>query len=60
MAGNVDFTVFILSNEAVCSECGRELVRSAWMTLTKKKEVLCLSCADLDHLIFLGQHKLVG
>lgn len=53
MAGNVDLTVFILSNEAVCSECGRELVRSAWMTLTKKKEVLCLSCADLDHLIFL-------
>ncbi|HMR64270.1 MAG TPA: DUF2293 domain-containing protein [Anaerolineae bacterium] len=53
MAKSDDISVFILSNDAVCSECGRELVRSAWMTLTPEKEVLCLACADLDHLIFL-------
>lgn len=27
--------------------------RKAWITLNEKKGALCLSCADLDHLIFL-------
>jgi hypothetical protein len=26
---------------------------NAWITLTREKGALCLSCADLDHLIFL-------
>jgi len=49
----MDFTVFIASKEAVCSECGENLGRHAWITLTKDKDVVCLSCADLDHLVFL-------
>lgn len=49
----MDFTVFIASQEAVCSECGENLGRHAWITLTEEKQVLCLSCADLDHLVFL-------
>lgn len=28
--------------------------RKAWITLTRDKGALCLSCADLDHLIFLS------
>ena len=30
-----------------------ELVRGAWITLVEEKRALCLSCADLDHLLFL-------
>jgi len=30
------------------------LGRKAWITLTRDKGALCLSCADLDHLIFLS------
>jgi hypothetical protein len=51
--GTLDFTVFIASQDATCSECGENLGRHAWITLTEDKEVLCLSCADLDHLVFL-------
>jgi len=49
----LDFTVFIASKEAICSECGENLGRHAWITLTQDKDVVCLSCADLDHLVFL-------
>lgn len=49
----MDFTVFIASKEAICSECGENLGRHAWITLTPDKDVVCLSCADLDHLVFL-------
>ncbi len=48
-----DIAVFIISNDATCSECGKELWRSSWMTLTPEKEPICLACADLDHLLFL-------
>lgn len=45
--------VFISSRESSCEECGDELGRKAWITLDRDKGVLCLACADLDHLIFL-------
>ena len=45
--------VFISGRESVCGECGEELGRHAWITLRRDKGALCLSCADLDHLIFL-------
>jgi hypothetical protein len=53
MKQNKDLTVFISSREATCDECGEDLGRRAWITLTRDKGALCLACADLDHLIFL-------
>ena len=49
----MDLKVFIASGESVCGECGEKLGRQAWITLTGEKAVLCLPCADLDHLFFL-------
>ncbi|MBN2385598.1 MAG: DUF2293 domain-containing protein [Anaerolineales bacterium] len=49
----MDRKVFITSREAVCSECGAELGRHAWITLVEDKGALCLPCADLDYLVFL-------
>lgn len=48
-----DLKVFITIQNASCSECGRELGRRAWITLVEDKGALCLSCADLDHLVYL-------
>lgn len=48
-----DILVFITSNEATCSECHEDLGRHAWITLTKERQAPCLSCADLEHLVFL-------
>jgi hypothetical protein len=48
-----DLTVFITTGESACAECGENLGRHAWITLTRDKGALCLACADLDHLIFL-------
>jgi hypothetical protein len=45
--------VFITVREASCSECGEDLGRKAWITLVEDKGALCLSCADLDHLVYL-------
>ena len=49
-----DLKVFISTTESTCNECGEELGRKAWITLVEDKGALCLSCADLDHLIFLS------
>lgn len=46
--------VFITTREASCDECGEYLGRKAWITLNREKGILCLSCADLDHLVFLA------
>jgi hypothetical protein len=48
-----DLKVFITIQDASCGECGRELGRRAWITLVEDKGALCLSCADLDHLVYL-------
>ena len=48
-----DLKVFISSRESKCDECKEELGSKAWITLKKEKGALCLSCADLDHLVFL-------
>jgi hypothetical protein len=48
-----DLKVFISSRESKCDECKEDLGRKAWITLTEEKGALCLSCADLDHLVFL-------
>ena len=49
----MDLKVFISSQDSTCGECGENLGRHAWITLREDKGALCLSCADLDHLIFL-------
>lgn len=48
-----DIKVFISNRDSICDECGEELGRTAWITLERDKGALCLTCADLDHLIFL-------
>jgi hypothetical protein len=50
---NADIKVFISSRESRCDECKEDLGRSAWITLKEQKGALCLSCADIDHLVFL-------
>jgi len=45
--------VFITHREVQCAECGEQLGRHAWITLDGQKGVVCLSCADLDHLAYL-------
>jgi hypothetical protein len=49
----MELKVFITTSEATCSECGERLGRSAWITLVENKGALCLTCADLEHLVFL-------
>ena len=53
MSKSNDIVVFISSRDSTCRECKQELGRRAWITLDRKKNALCLSCADLDHLVFL-------
>ena len=50
--GNQEIKVFISNRESTCGECGEDLGSKAWITLAGKG-ALCLTCADLDHLIFL-------
>lgn len=45
--------VFISSRDSKCDECGEELGHHAWIMLHGEKGALCLTCADLDHLVFL-------
>ena len=45
--------VFISNRESACDECGEELGHHAWITLQEGKGAVCLTCADLDHLVFL-------
>ena len=45
--------VFISNRESKCDECGEELGRHAWIVLSENKGAACLTCADLDHLVFL-------
>lgn len=49
----MDLKVFITTTETSCGERGEELGRRAWITLVEDQGALCLSCADLDHLVFL-------
>jgi len=48
-----EIKVFISNRESKCDDCGEELGRKAWITLERDKGALCLSCADLDELVFL-------
>jgi hypothetical protein len=48
-----DIKVFISSRESRCDACGEELAAKAWINLAGERGAICLSCADLDHLLFL-------
>lgn len=48
----MDLKVFITNQDSTCDECGEQLGHHAWITLAENK-AFCLSCADMDHLIFL-------
>ena len=48
-----DLKVFISNRDSRCEECGEDLRRRAWITLVDEGRALCLSCADLEHLVFL-------
>ena len=50
---NSELKVFISSRESTCSECGQQLGSHAWITLAGERGALCLTCADLDHLVYL-------
>jgi hypothetical protein len=53
MTEKTEIRVFISTRDSTCGECGENLGRKAWITLVEDKGALCLSCADLDHLVFL-------
>jgi hypothetical protein len=57
---NDELRVFITSRDSRCDECGEQLGPHAWILLAGERGALCLSCADLDHLVFLpsGDHAL--
>jgi len=49
---NQDLVVFMVRKEAICAERGRELWRGE-LLYSEKGKLLCLACADLDHLEYL-------
>ncbi|MDX6305799.1 MAG: hypothetical protein QOI77_2768 [Blastocatellia bacterium] len=49
-----EIKVFISNRDSTCDECREDLGRKAWITLVRDIGALCLSCADLDHLVFLS------
>jgi hypothetical protein len=53
MTEKAEIRVFISTRDSTCGECGENLGRKAWITLVEDKGALCLTCADLDHLVFL-------
>jgi hypothetical protein len=48
-----ELKVFISHRASVCGECHEKLGTKAWIFLAGERGALCLSCADLDHLVFL-------
>ena len=51
----MDLKVFITTSNkgTTCGGCEEKLWKGAWITLVKDKDALCLSCADIDHLVYL-------
>tara|TARA_B100000315_G_scaffold30288_1_gene25710 strand:- start:681 stop:1349 length:669 start_codon:yes stop_codon:yes gene_type:complete len=50
---NKEIRVFLSNRDGNCQDCGAEIRKSSMIAFTKKREVYCLSCADLDHLVYL-------
>jgi hypothetical protein len=47
-----DIIVFSIVRESSCAECGVALARGSFLRLEEDRP-LCMTCADLDHLVFL-------
>jgi hypothetical protein len=47
-----EIVVFWILRDSVCAECGKELGKGSFLRLEGERP-LCLSCADLDRLVFL-------
>lgn len=47
-----DIVVFEILRDSTCAECGDELEKGRWLRLEKERP-LCMSCADLAHLVYL-------
>ena len=52
MTHKKELVVFIAAREEACSSCGKQLERGDLLKLEGDK-LLCMDCADLDHLAFL-------
>lgn len=48
-----DLVVFSIVRDSKCSGCQEELWKGQFLTM-EKGAPLCMKCADLDHLVFLG------
>ncbi len=48
-----EIKVFISHQDSTCGECHEDLGHGAWITLAGEKGAICLTCSDLDHLLFL-------
>ena len=46
--------VFWTIRDSTCAECGQEFGKGRFLRLERERP-LCLACADLDHLAFLGR-----
>src|SRR6266508_1799332 len=49
-----EIVVFWIIRDSVCAECGEELGKGRFLRLEAERP-LCLACADLDQLVFLGR-----
>ena len=49
-----EIVVFWIIRDSVCAECSQELGKGRFLRLEAERP-LCLACADLDHLVFLGR-----
>ena len=49
-----EIVVFWIVRDSVCAECDEELGKGRFLRMEAERP-LCLACADLDHLVFLGR-----
>jgi len=49
-----EIVVFWIVRDSACAECGEDLGKGRFLRMEKDRP-LCLACADLDHLVFLGR-----
>jgi len=47
-----DLVVFDILRESKCTDCGKELLGGGFLFMEGERP-LCLTCADLDHLVYL-------
>jgi hypothetical protein len=48
----LEIVVFSIVRDSQCSECGTELLKGQFLRMEAQRP-LCMTCADLDHLVFL-------